>query len=117
MAVATYGQEAKFKTSEDKEAFEHIDATKPYEFQSTSTMSGSGSTLPIAARNGMSAENDNQTPNPKQPRKAPPITGGDDMPVGDGVWVMMMLALGYAGWMMRRVRACRSRGESRTCTM
>ena len=102
MAVATFGKDAKFKTSEDKEAFEHIDATKPYEFQSTSTMSGSGSSLPIAARNGKSVENDTQTPNPKQPRKAPPITGGDDMPVGDGVWVLLLMAAGYAGWMMRR---------------
>jgi len=96
MAAVTYGQ-AQFKTAEDKTAFEYKDATQPYKFQSTSTMSGSGSNLPIAARDGAKPESNNQSQGPGKPYKAPPIHGGEDMPVGDGVWVLMLLATAFCG--------------------
>ncbi len=95
-------------------------------FQSTSTMQSSGSaysTTPILNADGTAAYNDGSEPSsssghPGKPKTvAPPTPEGDPTPIGDGVWVLMLLAAGYGAWMMRRIRARRSRGESRTCTM
>ena len=115
IATAAFGQ-AKFKTAENKEAFEHQVGKMYYEFYSTSTMKGSGSSLPVAARNGMELGKTNQEQSSQGPHKAPPITGGEDMPVGDGVWVLLLLAMCYAfgKWryqMMWRIMARRSSGE------
>lgn len=112
---------AQFKTSENKQAFEHQVATEQFEFQSTSTMAGSGSTLPIAARNGLtiganSPEDDPSTYVTRRPRRiggsgsdtegneAEESHDPQETPVGDGMWVMMLLAVWYAGWMMYRRR-------------
>ena len=100
IATAAFSQ-AKFKTAEDKEAFEHINVTEPYEFKSTSTMSGSGSNLPIAARNSAMPDSNEQAQSPRRPYKAPPITGGEDMPVGDGMWVLLLMAAGYLIYRVR----------------
>lgn len=108
IATAAFSQ-AKFKTAEDKEAFEHINATEPYEFKSTSTMSGSGSNLPIAARNSAMPDSNEQAQSPRRPYKAPPITGGEDMPVGDGVWVLLLMAMLFCGVKyLRRKQALKS---------
>ena len=114
---------AQFKTSENKQAFEHKVATKPYEFQSTSTMAGSGSSLPLSARNGFTVgadspeDNSSSTGAARGPRR---ISGSgsstegneaeeshdpQETPIGDGMWVMLLMAAGYVGWMMRR-RKC-----------
>ncbi len=108
IATAAFSQ-AKFKTAEDKEAFEHINVTEPYEFKSTSTMSGSGSNLPIAARNSAMPDSNEQAQSPRRPYKAPPITGGEDMPVGDGVWVLLLMAMLFCGVKyLRRKQALKS---------
>lgn len=105
--------------------------------RATSTLMGdgsislmnSGSRLPIAARNGVvvsgSVPGDN-TPvsgagHPGRPRRTvgedgfddddDPETPGEPFPIGDGMWVMMLLAAGYGAWMMRRIRARRNSGE------
>lgn len=105
---------AQFKTSENKQAFEHKVATKPYEFQSTSTMAGSGSSLPISARNGFTVGADSPEDNnsssdgrPGQRRiggsgsgtggnEAEENTDPQETPVGDGMWVLLLLAAGFA---------------------
>lgn len=108
IATAAFSQ-AKFKTAEDKEAFEHINVTEPYEFKSTSTMSGSGSNLPIAARNSAMPDSNEQAQSPRRPYKAPPITGGEDMPVGDGMWVLLLMAMLFCGVKyLRRKQALKS---------
>lgn len=130
MAAAMFGQ-AQFKTAENKKAFDNSLNRTRFEFYSTSTLKGSGSSLPIAARNGLTIganTPDDNTPSggargPRRGKKDEDPFGGGDIggidkpnepgtPVGEGMWVMMILALGYAGWMMRRVRARQSRGES-----
>lgn len=135
-ATAQAQPKSQFKNSQNQEAFstQYVPTTH-YVAKSTSTLMESGSSLPMAARNGVTIGAN--TPNDDTPtytpgRRARKDVGGggsveegdpdpDDpeepYPVGDGVWVMMMMAAGYAGWMMLRVRARRSRGESRTCTM
>ena len=108
IATAAFSQ-AKFKTAEDKEAFEHINVTEPYEFKSTSTMSGSGSNLPIAARNSAMPDSNEQAQSPRRPYKAPPITGGEDMPLGDGMWVLLLMAMLFCGVKyLRRKQALKS---------
>ena len=52
MAAVAFGQ-AQFKTSENKAAFDYQVGKTHFEFYSTSTLAGSGSSLPIAARNGL----------------------------------------------------------------
>ena len=135
MAAAMFGQ-AQFKTAENKKAFDNSLNKTHFEFYSTSTLKGSGSSLPIAARSGFTVgantpDDNSSSGGARGPRRGKkdedPFGGGDiggidkpnepGTPVGEGMWVMMLLAAGYAGWMMRRVRAQRSRGESRTCTM
>ena len=132
MAAAMFGQ-AQFKTSENKTAFEHQVGKAHFEFYSTSTMMESGSRLPIAARNGLTIganTPDDNTPSggargPRRGKKDEDPFGGGDIggidkpqepgtPVGEGMWVLLMMAAGYAGGMMRRVRAQRNSGESRT---
>ena len=120
MTAAGYSQ-AQFKNKENKTAFEHVDATEQYEFQSTSAMSGSGSNLPMAARNGFTVGANNPSDNSsagtsaRGPRRAKmdedeeidintPGQGGSQAPVGDGMWMLLIIAAGYAGWMMLRRR-------------
>ena len=122
---------AQFMTSENKQAFSHHDATKAYEFQSTSTMAGSGSSLPISARDGFtvganSPEDNNSSsdgrPGPRRIGGSGSGTGGNEAeenddpqetPIGDGMWVMMLLALTYCAYVARnRVRAVRMRDDA-----
>ena len=123
---------AQFKTNENKQAFEHQDATQQFEFQSTSTMAGSGSSLPIAARNGLTVGanspddySSNGAHGPRRIGGSGSGTGGNEAeeshdpqetPVGEGMWVMMLLAMCYAfgKWryqMTWRIMARRSSGE------
>ena len=78
-----------------------------YQFQSTSTMVGSGSSYSAtpklnvdgtAAYSNFSTYTETPAPAPSGPRKASAITGDDDgdMPIGDGTWILMLLAIGYA---------------------
>ena len=112
MAAAMFGQ-AQFKTSENKAAFEHQVGKTHFEFYSTSSMMGSGSSLPLAARNGLTIganTPDDNTPSGvvRGPRRAKmddfdddDISGTDKplepgTPVGEGMWVLLILAAGYA---------------------
>jgi len=81
------------------------------EMRSTSTMVGSGSTLPSAAVQGVTTA-DQQSPGqmhaPKGPRKGLGGGGGSgepgdrpepyEDPIGDAMWPMMVLALVYGVW-------------------
>lgn len=124
---------AQFKTSENKQAFEHNVVTKPYEFQSTSTMAGSGSHLPLSVRNGLTIGADSPddysssvvTHGPRRIGGSGSGTDGNEAeeshdpqetPVGDGMWVLLLMAMCYAfgKWryqMMWRIMARRSSGE------
>jgi len=112
---------AQFKTSENKQAFEHQVATEQFEFQSTSTMAGSGSNLPIAARNGLKIGanspddySSNEAHGPRRIGGSGSGTEGNDAeeshdpqetPVGDGMWVLLLMAVGYAMCRKRRTLA------------
>lgn len=128
MAAVTYGQ-AQFKTSENKTAFEHQVGKAHFEFYSTSTMMESGSRLPIAARNGLTIganTPDDNTPSggargPRRGKKDEDPFGGGDIggidkpqepgtPVGEGMWVMMLLAAGYAVYRKRKMMHAESIG-------
>ena len=136
MSVTAQAQpRAQFKTSENKTAFEHQVGKAHFEFYSTSAMTGSGSSLPLAARNGLTiganTPDDNMpSGGVRGPRRAKaeddPFGGQtiDDTsdplepgtPVGDGVWVLLLMALSYAfgKWryqVMWRIMARRSSGE------
>lgn len=112
MTGGIFGQ-TPFKTSEDKEAFDYKVGETCFDFHSTSTMMMSGSNLPIAAQNGLSIDNDTPDENMLAQaeiarsirRKVGPVTPDDDpTPVGDGTWVMLVMAMGFAGWMTLRRR-------------
>ena len=111
MTAAVFGQ-AKFKTAEDKEAFDYQVGKTYFDFYTTSTMMESGSNLPIAARNGLtidSAVDEDllaEVEAIRRSRKAVgPTTPDDDpTPVGEGMWVLLLMAAGYVGWMMLRRR-------------
>lgn len=112
IAAVAFGQ-AKFKTAEDKEAFDYQVGKSYFDFYTTSTMMESGSKLPIAARNGLtinSAVDEDLLAEAQAIRRSRkggigPTTPDDDpTPVGEGMWVLLMMAAGYAGWMMLRRR-------------
>ena len=81
-----------------------------YTFQSTSTMvlSGSRYSSTTASIDGIYTASSISTPS--GPRKAGAINGEDDgdLPLGDGTWILMLLAVGYAGvitWKRRIVKS------------
>ena len=90
-----------------------------YKFHSTSTMAGSGSSLPIAARNGMtfsSTPDDNSSALSGRRRigGSGSGTGGNEAeenddpqetPIGNGIWVLLLLAAGYVIYRMHAMRA------------
>ena len=114
---------AQFKNSQNQAAFstQYVPTTH-YVAKSTSTLMESGSKLPIAARNGLTIganTPDDNTPSggvgsPRRAKKDDPFGGetiegtGDPQepgtPIGDGVWVLLMMTAGYVGWMMLRRR-------------
>ena len=122
--------QAQFKTAEDKQAFEYKDATKPYEFHSTSALAGSGSSLPIAAQSGVVISGNTPGENSsagvhggiRRIGGSGSGTGGNgaeenedpqETPIGDGMWVLAILAAAYAAYIARRkVRAVRVREEA-----
>ena len=73
-------------------------------FQSTSTLAGSGSTY--AANPTLNIDGSACVPyssvssaSPSGPRRAPTPNDDDDddlLPIGDGTWILMLLAIGYA---------------------
>ena len=81
------------------------------DFRSTSTMQGSGSSIPTAAEHGVTfsdnlSEGDVQANAPGHlgnSRRARPDDWQDPMenPIGDGVWAMLLMAAGY---LLYRVR-------------
>ena len=106
-----------FKNSENKPAFSQ-QATTTYAVYTTSTLMESGSSLPMAARNGVTIGA--STPNDDTPAYAPgrgglrrdvgggepagdedPDAPNEPYPVGDGVWVMMLMAAGYLIYRVR----------------
>lgn len=75
-----------------------------YEFQSTSAMVGSGSSLPQAAIDGASTTYDCSSPQSGSgkngPRKVSPGSNTGDpgaTPIGNGIWVLLLFACCYAG--------------------
>lgn len=120
MAAVAFGQ-AQFKTSENKTAFEHQVGKTHFEFYSTSTLAGSGSSLPIAARNGLTIGANTPDDNAsggvgvrRAKKDDDPWEGGDignidkpeepGTPIGEGMWALLLMAAGYVGWMMLRRR-------------
>lgn len=82
-----------------------------YQWQSTSVMIGSGSALPQAAIDGASTtDGDDASSSPKGGirRIGGNTSGGSDdredplyTPLGDGMWVMMVMAVGYLIYRVR----------------
>ena len=77
-------------------------------FQTTSTMMGSGSTYsanPVIGSDGSATYEGvtyaEQTV-PGGPNRVRPTTH-ENQPIGDGLWILLVLAVGYAAW--RRVIA------------
>ena len=112
---------AQFKTSANKQAFENSISAEHFEFRSTSTMACSGSNLPLAARNaytvGADSPEDNSSSGwargPRRIGGSGSSTGGNEAeeshdpqetPVGDGTWVMLVMAMGFAGVTLLRRR-------------
>ena len=116
MTAVAFGQ-AKFKTAEDKEAFDYQVGKSYFDFYTTSTMMESGSKLPIAARNGLtidSAVDEDllaEAQAIRRSRKAVgPTTPDDDpTPVGEGIWVLLLMAAGFAfgKWRYQMMLRCR----------
>jgi len=72
------------------------------QFQSTSTLSGSGSTYsstPMLSSDGTAAYDDasnTQAQTPGKPRKVgPPTPGGDPTPVGDAILPLLLIVMAY----------------------
>lgn len=109
LVLATMSAQAQFAQQDNQD----------YQFRSTSTLVGSGSSLPNAAQSGVvvgsTFPGDNSSSNGRKPRRS--IGDGDDdipvpgdnedpnaTPVGDGVWALLLLALAYGGYMVYRRR-------------
>ena len=106
---------AEFKNSQNEAAFssQYVPTTH-YVANYTSTLMESGSSLPMAARNGLTIGAN--TPDDNMPAYTPgrrarkdvgdggsveegdpdPDDPEEPYPVGDGVWVLLILAAGYA---------------------
>ena len=87
------------------------------QFQSTSSMVGSGSTLPQAAQTGAYTTYDIDYPGAMgkpgikriggsgsgtEGNEAEESTDPSETPIGDGVWVLLAFAAGYAVYCIRR---------------
>lgn len=90
----------------------NTDATYQYlEFQSTSSMLGSGSQLPSAAQTGVSLTETEQNRAPSGPRRVSADDGyGDpdyDEPIGDAILPLALLAAAYLLSLARKKRAAK----------
>lgn len=88
----------------------NTDATYQYlEFQSTSSMLGSGSQLPSAAQTGVTLTETEQNRAPSGPRRVSADDGyGDpdyDEPIGDAILPLALLAAAYVLFLARKKRA------------
>lgn len=88
----------------------NTDATYQYlEFQSTSSMLGSGSQLPSAAQTGVTLTETEQNRAPSGPRRVSADDGyGDpdyDEPIGDAILPLALLAAAYLLFLARKKRA------------
>ena len=110
-----------FKNSQNQPAFSTQQVTTTYAVYTTSTLMESGSSLPIAARNGVTIEATtpyDDTPayvpgrRPKRDVGGGEVSDDDDeepddpeepYPLGDGVWVLLLMALGYAAYRKRKM--------------
>lgn len=118
---------AQFSSQKYQTGFEPAQASS-YEFRTTSSMASSGSSIQTAAQNGVVFSG--STPGEsssgglhggiRRIGGSGSGTGGNEAeenddpqetPLGDGMWVLMLLAAGYGAWMMRRIRARRNSGE------
>ena len=73
------------------------------EWQSTGVMAGSGSNLPMAAQNGVTTTYGTESTNRHNASGGPRRVGKDDdigdpgaLPIGDGVWILLICAMCYA---------------------
>ena len=120
IATAAISQ-AKFKTAEDKEEFEHINVTEPYEFKSTfhSTSAILMADTQLGLAEGGAFTTGISTGKPLSftgPRRVgedegfeeedekEPASPGEPFPIGDGVWALLLMAAGY---LIHRVRTRR----------
>ena len=69
------------------------------EFHSTSSMVGSGSTLPMAVENGVSTTYESNVAHNSSAQKAPPKPPGpNENPIGEGMWALLLAAAVYGVW-------------------
>lgn len=89
----------------------NTDATYQYlEFQSTSSMLGSGSQLPSAAQTGVTLTETEQNRAPSGPRRVSADDGYgdpdyDEQPIGDAILPLALLAAAYVFFLARKKRA------------
>lgn len=89
----------------------NTDATYQYlEFQSTSSMLGSGSQLPSAAQTGVTLTETEQNRAPSGPRRVSADDGYgdpdyDEQPIGDAILPLALLAAAYLVFVARKKRA------------
>ena len=88
----------------------NTDATYQYlEFQSTSSMLGSGSQLPSAAQTGVTLTETEQNRAPSGPRRVSADDGYgdpdyDEQPIGDAILPLALLAAAYVLFLARKKR-------------
>ena len=119
LPFASLKAELSSRTSEDvRLPFAQSVRLEQYKFYTTtSTLMSSGSALPIAARNGfINGSSDEDASSYYGPRRiggSGSGTGGNEAeenddpqetPIGDGVWVMMLMAAGYLIYRVRTRR-------------
>ncbi|MBO6074873.1 MAG: hypothetical protein J6P74_07065 [Paludibacteraceae bacterium] len=138
MAAAMSGQ-PQFKNSQNQEAFstQQVKTTHHAAYTyTTATLMESGSSLPMAAKNGLTIGANTPDDNSSlslmpRPRRVGEDGGfedegedsedlpGEPNPVGDGVWVLLILAAGYAWyrkWREWRKMTCLQSMKAK-CTM
>ena len=113
---------AQFSNNRGNEMFHQEQVS--YEFRSTSTMQGSGTHIQIAALNGVVFSDNGVGEHAASGRRriggSGSSTGGNgatestdpnETPIGDGVWVLMVLAAGLLRYRMVRGKESRAAEE------
>ena len=111
VALASVSAQAQFASGRSQSSFNQAQLAQ-YEFQSTSMMASSGSMLPQAAVDGTSTTTDESSGVASGRRRIGGNTSGgsDDRddpmenPIGDGMWVLLLLAGGYCAYTVYRKR-------------